>query len=379
MNETVARIVEIIFQDTFMTDEVQALKDEVMNNCQERYQDLIARGLNEDEAIAAVVESLKGMEEVIAQYPRKTEAYAQPEADEEMDRDLLFDPKQVKCINVMLTSDDVNFELSGDELVHVYYDAENMPNLRVEMSGEVLKIYRDNKAEVRYDRTGEQESEEQDWNSFSGFMNGIKKILGNIHINMQYGGGGEVTIAMPEEYAFALDLHTTSGDVDIDEVNVSELRMESTSGDLLMVLLDDVIPGQIKVRGSSGDVDITANTPALTVQTVSGDVAFTGNCPEININTVSGDAELNGGLQNVNTKTVSGDVILRVKEDTLRNVNANTTSGDLKIWLPDSMRGQVGAQLQTVSGTKINRFGEPLGMPVAYVNVNSISGDVKLF
>jgi len=43
------------------------------------------------------------------------------------------------------------------------------------------------------------------------------------------------------------------------------------------------------------------------------------------------------------------------------------------------MRGQVGAQLQTVSGTKINRFGEPLGMPVAYVNVNSISGDVKLF
>ena len=71
MNATVARIVEIMFQDTEMSEEVQALKDEVMNNCQERYNDMIARGLSEDEAIAAVVDSLKGMEEVISQYPRK--------------------------------------------------------------------------------------------------------------------------------------------------------------------------------------------------------------------------------------------------------------------------------------------------------------------
>ena len=34
MNATVARIVEIMFQDTEMSEEVQALRDEVMNNCQ---------------------------------------------------------------------------------------------------------------------------------------------------------------------------------------------------------------------------------------------------------------------------------------------------------------------------------------------------------
>ncbi len=58
MNTTVARIVEIMFQNTQMSDEVQALKDEVMNNCQERYQDMIDRGMDEDEAVAAVVDSL---------------------------------------------------------------------------------------------------------------------------------------------------------------------------------------------------------------------------------------------------------------------------------------------------------------------------------
>jgi ABC-type proline/glycine betaine transport system permease subunit len=70
MNETVKRIVEILFQDTEMTDEVASIKDEVMNNCQERYADLVARGMTEDEAIGEVVESLKGMEEVIGEFPK---------------------------------------------------------------------------------------------------------------------------------------------------------------------------------------------------------------------------------------------------------------------------------------------------------------------
>ena len=76
-NETVERIVNLLFQDVEMTDEVQALYDETMSNCQERYQDMTSRGLSDDDAIAAVVESLKGMEDVISQYPKKSEA---PEA-----------------------------------------------------------------------------------------------------------------------------------------------------------------------------------------------------------------------------------------------------------------------------------------------------------
>lgn len=52
-NETVERIVNLLFQDVEMTDEVQALYDETMSNCQERYQDMTSRGLSDDDAIAA--------------------------------------------------------------------------------------------------------------------------------------------------------------------------------------------------------------------------------------------------------------------------------------------------------------------------------------
>ena len=71
MNDTVARIVDLMFENTEMTEEVAALRDEVMNNCQERFFDLVESGVSEDDASSAVVESLKGMEDVVNQYQRK--------------------------------------------------------------------------------------------------------------------------------------------------------------------------------------------------------------------------------------------------------------------------------------------------------------------
>ena len=381
MNATVACIVEIMFQNTQMSDEVQALKDEVMNNCQERYQDMIDRGMDEDEAVAAVVDSLKGMEDVIAEYPRKGTAFPydeDDEDDEETEQDLVFSAQQIKRVSVLLTSDDINFEASDDEYIHVYYDREDMPNLIVAANGSTLKIERDNKAEVRMEKNQPMESMDQEWNSFSDLMNGIKKMLGSIKVNCQYGGGGEVTIALPQEYAIGVEIRATSGDVDVDDVNLSEILVETTSGDVSITLDEDKQPASIRLKGSSGDVDVNASTPRLTINTVSGDVEYYGDCPDISMTTVSGDAEIDGAMRQVNLKSVSGDIGLRVESDTLQNVNCNTTSGDLTIHLPASLRGQVGVRMQTVSGSQHNRYGEAMGSPLAWVSAHSVSGDVTV-
>ena len=67
MNQTVKRIVDILFQDVVENEETNALHEELMNNCQEHYQDLVNRGLSEDEAVGEVVESLKGRIENITE------------------------------------------------------------------------------------------------------------------------------------------------------------------------------------------------------------------------------------------------------------------------------------------------------------------------
>ena len=74
MNASISGMIDLLFKDTAMNNETRALYEELLNNCQEHYDDLIGRGLSETEALDAVVESLQGMKEVIDEYPKKAGA-----------------------------------------------------------------------------------------------------------------------------------------------------------------------------------------------------------------------------------------------------------------------------------------------------------------
>lgn len=368
MNTTVARIVEIMFQDTVMTEEVQAIKDEVMNNCQERYQDMLARGLDEDSAIAAVVDSLKGMEEVIAQYPRKN---AVPVAEAQS---MVFDPSVVRMVRCFMIADDVRIEPSDDGMIHVQYDRELMPETTVELTGDVLRIARQGiikeKVEKGFHMSG-------NWDTFSDLFNDLKKAIKGISVNIG-NTSGEIRVALPACCVFDMDIHTTSGDVSVSGVNVNDVMVETTSGDVEIHLDEHVVPAQIKVKGASGDASIFANARSLHAHTVSGDVECNGNYDNVFVNTVSGDGEVNGNMREVKLNSVSGDMDLIVHGDTLQKVHCNTTSGDLEIHLPAALQGQVSVQMNSMSGAKRNRFGDPVGAPLVYVQANSVSGDVTL-
>ena len=160
-NETVERIVNLLFQDVEMTDEVQALYDETMSNCQERYQDMTSRGLSDDDAIAAVVESLKGMEDVISQYPKKSEAPEAEEAPKSADvpaddggdgeqTDFTFHPADIGRIEMTMVCDDVHLEESPDGDVHVRFeDVEGAKASICHIEDGVLRVCRDPDAPKR--------------------------------------------------------------------------------------------------------------------------------------------------------------------------------------------------------------------------------------
>lgn len=160
-NETVERIVNLLFQDVEMTDEVQALYDETMSNCQERYQDMTSRGLSDDDAIAAVVESLKGMEDVISQYPKKSEAPEAEEAPKSAEvpvddggdgeqTDFTFHPADIGCIEMTMVCDDVHLEESPDGDVHVRFeDVEGAKASICRIEDGVLRVCRDPDAPKR--------------------------------------------------------------------------------------------------------------------------------------------------------------------------------------------------------------------------------------
>ena len=135
---------------------------------------------------------------------------------------------------------------------------------------------------------------------------------------------------------------------------------------------------RVKLKSSSGDIEVNARCNELSVETMSGDVDITSSSERARISTVSGDLNARGSWREVLVKTISGDAELTVWDDRLESVTSQTTSGDLTIRLPESLRGQARVDMHTVSGDCRNRFGTPEGPAKVIVQAKSVSGDVTV-
>ncbi len=399
MNDTVARIVEIMFQDVKMTEEVAAIRDEVMNNCQERYEDMISRGMSDDDAIAAVIESLKGMEEVIAQYPKKDAVDADefhPGGDEDDDevlegtREYVYYGGSVKEIELTLVSEDVNIELSHDRDVHVTVEGEDPRAIAVSLQGTRLKIERS----PNYQRVTQEEhifkkctaSMEFDdvrveMDKAASSLEGLGRMLGklfkNIKVSVSDSAVDSVTIALPDEWFGKMNLMTTSGDIDVDEVYVRELRAVSTSGDLQVNLNEDAPVVHAEIITTSGDIEANLFTEVLNVRSTSGDVEIEGCCRTLNVSTISGDIDVRADVTDCVFKAISGDVDLVFDSDELRSVNGSTISGDVDVTLPDGL-GRMGITTHTLSGDVTTHCDTSGFGPTVTGSIHTTSGDIDI-
>ena len=93
-----------------------------------------------------------------------------------------------------------------------------------------------------------------------------------------------------------LTLHTTSGDIDLDDISAAGIETDTTSGDLE---LDEVDTQSLTFTSTSGDISgelLHADEFGGTVTTVSGDISGIRSGSEgtrtFKIETVSGDIDL---------------------------------------------------------------------------------------
>ena len=403
MNETVARIVEIMFQDVEMNEETAAIRDEIMNNCQERYNDLVTSGIGEDDAIAAVVESLKGMEDVLAPYKKKVQHTREENEDgesvEEGEQHVTFAAKLVRGIDAALFSEDVNIEASDDEDYHVIWDNEGDHRLKVELNDDTLHITRIPGENVRAKRESRTECNANfQMEDLSGFvksedgkieidMSGIGRSMKSLgeKIKLMFADSrinirsieGKVTIQVPENAAPQVKVLTTSGDIDVQDVALADLNITSTSGDINVDLEEEQRPEFIEMRTTSGDVEVNAYTERASIASTSGDVEVNGRYGKLSIGTISGDIDVRADVVNMNFSAVSGDVDLIFESDAIRKVSGSTISGDIEIGLPADI-GTMAIQTQTRSGDVTNRCHTNGVGPVVTGGVSSMSGDITI-
>ena len=164
--------------------------------------------------------------------------------------------------------------------------------------------------------------------------------------------------------AVALNLHSGSGDVDVDHVgrylagssgsgNVrahalhGPAELSSGSGDLE---LEQDGPGDVKLKSGSGNITVHSFDGGIMARTGSGDVTADGK--------LGGSANLSSG---------SGNIRLRLSPDAHFNLEATTGSGDIRVHFPGAP--QQGENSRHHMTAPINGGGVPLEVRTGSGNV----------
>ena len=330
MMEEVREYIDIVFDQYEMTDEIKALRDEIVMDAEEHYRDCLAKGMSEKEAAQTVKQSLGDLgamlREIGAEKIERIDDAAESfyNASKTLRNALgrLFSSKPTKTIREVFhdvdsldisgVAMDVSFEQSEDDAVYLTIK-----------DGEKVEVTTDDHTLV---------IKENKNSHFSSPTVSLKvPALKDIRISVV--SGDIETEAIKAENCM---IKTTSGDICLEETGIEQCELHSISGD---VQIEDGKYTKMEVVSKSGDVDIsTEEVSFCKVSTISGDMeVHIGWFAQMDLSAVSGDIRVeiqdDEDLQ-VDAGTVSGDCEIygiSMKKDGTRLLSAGTVSGDLEI------------------------------------------------
>lgn len=383
MNTFVKNMVELLFKNVEETDEVRALRDEVLANCNAHYDDLIRNGVSEQDALRAVAESLQGMEEVVSQYPVKKNDFIDEvlagvseaaetvvKAAESVLAEVFDQPKEeeknqdAREIRLEVKAWDVQIMPSKDGRVNVNADGERADLLDIRFDNGVLTVKE--KEDARQPEEFIARFQNLKWDSFDGLMRSVRDaISGAIHSE-----GGTLTIEVPGTVE-KIEHHSAAGDLRLENIKVKTLNANTASGDVDAELAEET--ESVRVHSAGGDIRLTANAQKAELESMSGDLCVCGAYRQLKASAVSGDVTCNAGCAEMKVSSVSGEVNVISEKVFVQDAHLQSTSGDVVFSLRDAGLRQL--SIQTVSGD-ISATLALEGQPVHLVT-GTMSGDVQ--
>lgn len=191
-------------------------------------------------------------------------------------------------------------------------------------------------------------------------------------------------LSLTRSGAGEIRLRGTVGDVDV-ALPSADLTAQSVSGTLGVKTASgdvsvDEVRGTVKVRTVSGDVSIETLHDDASLTLVSGDVSVTTANDHVDVTSVSGDVTITDARAGASVKSTSGDVTVRRAWS--GTVRVATVSGDVAVGIPTgrgvdvdarSMSGELSSEIDLDS----ERGGSGDGT-VVRVTAHSVSGDVEI-
>ena len=383
MNTVVRQIVDTLFEDITENEEVRALHEEVLNNCQERYDNLLRSGRSEEEAAKTVVESLIGMEELLAGYPKKqkgtgpllpesTGAPAYP-----IDADTL--PWEgIRALHIDVRSADVEIRRT-----------EGRPQITLKNgNGSFLTACAEGKTLFVRQETGQAPDASE-----GPRPGGLLGILASAFDALREGDGGRVTIEVPSGFFESAFIRTASGDIRF-AVPADDIELKTASGDCEADTSDGTGPSfrlgedipwkssgglcsRLRVTSTSGDVNLRGGYTDAELTTTSGDIDLIGTARELKMSSTSGDISAQTHAESVKARTTSGDIGIRVDGRHETGLELRSVSGDIELELEDAEAG-IAADIRTRSGDVSCGDIERNENAPCRASIETISGDISI-
>jgi hypothetical protein len=147
-----------------------------------------------------------------------------------------------------------------------------------------------------------------------------------LHIDTDCGGNCSVAYDIEAPAGVAVRGEVTSGDLAFDGVGATDVQM--TSGDVMI----RNATGTVRVKSTSGDINVLDGKAATTIETTSGDVRAMNIAGPVNASVTSGDVDVRlTTAASVVAQTTSGDVNVIVPAGGYRITAGGTGSGDQRI------------------------------------------------
>lgn len=178
----------------------------------------------------------------------------------------------------------------------------------------------------------------------------------------------KLDVYIPENYNKTLSIKTSSGNIDVNKINLKNISAGSASGTLK---LNDINCENLEAKSTSGAIsgsNITVSSADVNI--TSGSMNLSGFKGDITGNTVSGKINIDYSdfNNNIELNTVSGDIELSIPAASQFKVQSKSVSGKISCKFPVTIEGSQGRN--DLSGTVVSDKNR--------ITLNTTSGSIDI-
>lgn len=412
MNQRLTQYVDSLFSALPSSPEAADLREEILANLNDRYEDELARGLDENAAYRAAIDGLGDIQEALNGLPGAAPAYSagpRPGAAQRPQSALLWvlaalalaalllvgavvagftfyrgaaaSPVQTSRVIVSAAQTPAETDLpapasqpaSGmlDGLcAQSEYAAADLQGLELELTLEntIFSTWEGSTIKVEVWFYGPAQLAPA--LTFEG--NTVRVVSPkNVILDPFASPRGEVKIYLPEGYSLPFaDLASTSGTINAAALEIAELAAATTSGNIQISLAGTA--GKIALASTSGTLDFSGDCDSLALSSTSGNITASGRFAKqaeasalsgtielqgsggtLNVGTTSGNVELAGDFESVTYQSTSGGLEAELALPT-QDCRFQSTSGSMRLTLPQN--DGFSLRYTTTSGQLRNAF-----------------------